>query len=305
MSIVTSDERLSAVRGVPQRRTARHCRFPGVSTQLRWTDDHCHLGWGQSEGLDESDGPTDGAEADEAVAEARAAGVERMITVGTDATRSAQAVAIGQRHPGVVWATVGLHPHEARHGLDGIQALLKDVDLPGPDTSGSPVVAIGECGLDYYYEHSPRSEQREMFAAQIALAHELDLTLVIHTRDAWADTFEILDAEGVPPRTVLHCFTGGPDEAQRCLERGMYISFSGIVTFKRADDVRAASVLCPLDRLLVETDSPYLAPTPHRGKTNQPAWLPLVGTALAAAKDTTIDQIAEATWANASTAYRL
>lgn len=273
-----------------------------MSTQLRWTDDHCHLGWSQPDDDDGTAGD-DGSAAE--VAAAQDDGVERLITVGTDATRSAQAIAVAYQHPGAVWATIGLHPHEARHGLDGIQALLKDVDLPGPTTPDSPVVAIGECGLDYHYEHSPRADQREMFAAQIGLAHELDLALVIHTREAWDDTFEILDAEGVPPRTVLHCFTGGPDEARHCLDRGMYISFSGIVSFKGAVDVREAAALCPLDRLLVETDSPYLAPVPHRGRTNQPAWLPLVGEALAAANGSTTEQVAEATWDNATTAYRL
>jgi TatD DNase family protein len=122
---------------------------------------------------------------------------------------------------------------------------------------------------------------------------------VIHTREAWADTFAILDAEGVPERTVFHCFTGGPDEARQCLDRGAYLSFSGIVSFKTADDVRAAAVLCPLERMTVETDSPYLAPVPHRGRKNQPAWVPLVGGAVAAAKGLDVDEVARATTANA------
>ena len=144
-------------------------------------------------------------------------------------------------------------------GIDGIEALLAEPE----------VVAVGECGLDYHYDHSPRDVQREVFAAQIALAHAHDLALVIHTREAWDDTFDILAAEGVPERTVFHCFTGGPDEARRCLDLGAYLSFSGIVTFPTADDVRAAAALCPLDRLLVETDAPYLAPVPHRGERNE------------------------------------
>ena len=124
---------------------------------------------------------------------------------------------------------------------------------------------MGECGLDYYYEHSPRDAQRRAFAEQIALAGDHDLALVIHTRDAWPETFDILGAEGVPERTVFHCFTGGPEEARRCLDLGAWLSFSGIVTFKAAADLREAAALCPLDRMLVETDSPYLAPVPHRG----------------------------------------
>jgi len=165
------------------------------------------------------------------------------------------------------------------------------------------VVAVGECGLDYYYEHSPRAAQRAAFASQIALAHAHGLALVIHARDAWSDLFDVLDAEGVPARTVLHCFTGGPDEADRCLRAGMYISFSGIVTFKNAADVRAAAARCPLDRMLVETDSPFLAPVPYRGRTNEPSYLPHVGEAIAAVKDCSVDEVMQRTAAAASTAF--
>jgi TatD DNase family protein len=255
---------------------------------IRWTDDHCHLGW-------DVDEQVDATEVDAMVTEALDAGVERLVTVGTDALRSAEAVDAAARHPGVVWATVGLHPHEARHGLDGV------VDLLGRDG----VVAVGECGLDYHYDHSPRPVQRAMFAAQIALAHERDLALVIHTREAWDDTFAVLDSEGVPRRTVFHCFTGGPDEARACLERGGYVSFSGIVTFRSADDVRAAAVMCPLERLLVETDSPYLAPVPHRGRPNRPALVPLVGAAVADVKGVPVEAVAVATWDNAERVYGL
>ena len=255
---------------------------------IRWTDNHCHLGW-------DADEQVDAAEVDAMVAEALDAGVERLVTVGTDALRSAEAVRAAARHPGVVWATVGLHPHEARHGLDGVVDLL--------DEAG--VVAVGECGLDYHYDHSPRPVQRAMFAAQIALAHERDLALVIHTREAWDDTFAILDAEGAPARTVFHCFTGGPDEARACLERGGYVSFAGIVTFRSADDVRAAAAMCPLERLLVETDSPYLAPVPYRGRPNRPALVPLVGAAVADVKGVPVEAVAEATWANAERVYGL
>jgi TatD DNase family protein len=254
----------------------------------RWIDDHCHLGW---DGGD----PADPAGVDALVADARAAGVERLIAVGTDVPQSAAAVAAAARHPGAVWATAGLHPHDARKGLDGLVDLL---GAPG-------VVAVGECGLDHHYDHSPRDVQREAFAAQVALAHEHDLALVIHTREAWDDTLAVLDAEGVPERAVFHCFTGGPDEARRCLDRGAHLSFSGIVTFPSAGEVRAAAALCPLDRALVETDSPYLAPVPHRGRPNRPALVPLVGAAVAAAMGTSAEAVAEATWANAERVYRL
>jgi TatD DNase family protein len=246
----------------------------------RWTDSHCHV-------------PYEGVGVD-VIADARAAGVERLITVGTDAAQSRAAIDTAAAHDGV-WATVGLHPHDASNGVDTIVDLL---DSPR-------VVAVGECGLDYHYDHSPRPQQRDAFAAQIQLAHDRDLALVIHTREAWDDTFSILAAEGVPGRTVFHCFTGGPDEARRCLDLGAVLSFSGIVTFKAADDVRAAAELTPLDRLLVETDAPYLAPVPHRGTRNTPAWVPDVGAGVATVKGVDVDAIAAATWATAERVFRL
>ena len=126
---------------------------------------------------------------------------------------------------------------------------------------------------------------------------------MIHARDAWADLFDVLDAEGVPERTVLHCFTGGPDEVDRCLRAGMYVSFSGIVTFKNADAVRQAAARCPLDRLLVETDSPFLAPVPHRGRINEPSYVPLVGEAVAAVKGCDLEEVREASAAAAATVF--
>ena len=162
---------------------------------MRWTDDHCHL-------------PKDPEEAAAVVADAAAAGVERLVTVGCDVAESGYYQQLSQAHPGVVWATAGVHPHDAKDGIDGLEDLL---DRPG-------VVAVGECGLDYHYDKSPRDQQRLVFAMQIALAHARDLALVIHTREAWDDTFEVLAAEGVPDRTVFHCFSGGPDEARRCLD---------------------------------------------------------------------------------------
>ena len=147
--------------------------------------------------------------------------------------------------------------------------------------------------------------QQHVFAAQIALAKAHDLTLVIHTRDAWPDTFDILEAEGAPPRLVFHCFTGGPEEARRALDLGAALSFSGIVSFKNADDVRQAAALCPVDRMTVETDSPYLAPVPHRGKQNRPAYLPHVGAAVAAAKCLDLEVVEAATTAVAQQLFIL
>ncbi len=261
---------------------------PARDAGVRWTDDHCHL-W-----LDDENPEADWAHVAEVVAAARDAGVARLISVGTGLATSAAAVEAAARHADV-WATVGLHPHDARLGLDGFEALLHR----------PKVVAVGECGLDYHYDHSPRAVQRDVFAAQIELAHRHDLALVVHTRDAWDDTFAVLDAEGVPARTVIHCFTGGVDEVDACLERGANVSFSGIVTFRNATDVQAAAVRCPLDRLLVETDSPFLAPVPNRGKPNQPAWVPLVGEAIAMLRGCDVADVATASWENASRVYRL
>lgn len=247
----------------------------------RWTDNHCHL-------------RGDAEQARATVEEARAAGVERLVDVGTDLASSQAAVERAAVLDGV-WATAGVHPHDAAGGIDGLAELLSRLE----------VVAVGECGLDYHYDHSPRDVQRDVFAAQIALAHEHGLPLVIHTREAWDDTFVILDREGVPAHTVMHCFTGGPDEARASLERGALLSFSGIITFATADDLRAAAALCPPERMMVETDSPYLAPVPHRGQKNRPALVGLVGEALAAAAGTTVEAVAAATWGNAERFYGL
>jgi TatD DNase family protein len=246
-----------------------------------WVDSHCHV--------------HDGPDPDAAVAEAAAAGVGRLVAVGTDVRTSQLAVDLAGRHDAVV-ATAGVHPHDAAGGTDGLAELL----------GGGQVVAVGECGLDYHYDHSPRSVQREVFSAQVGEARQQGLALVIHTREAWDDTFAILqEGSGPPERTVLHCFTGGPAEARRALDAGLNLSFSGIVSFKGAAEVREAAALCPLDRLLVETDSPYLAPVPHRGKPNRPAWVPLVGEAVAAAKGVAVEEVEAASTANAERVFAL
>jgi TatD DNase family protein len=249
---------------------------------MRWIDDHCHL-------------ERDPARADAQVAAAAEAGVARLITVGCDVAQSADYVQAARRHPGVVWATAGVHPHDAKDSIEGLEDLL----------AAPEVMAVGECGLDFHYDHSPRDVQRDVFASQVQMAHAHDLALVIHTREAWAETFDVLAAEGVPERTVFHCFTGGPDEARRCLGLGAVLSFSGIVTFPSATELHAAATLCPLDRLLVETDSPYLTPVPHRGQPNQPAWVTFVGDAIARLHAVPVDEVAAATWATAARTYRL
>jgi len=251
------------------------------STGCGWTDSHCHL-------QDAYEPPAD------ALGRAFEAGVERVVCVGTDVSTSLAAVALARGDGGdgaarpVVSATIGLHPHQATEGIDGIARLVHEAVATGDHT----VVAVGECGLDYHYEHSPRHVQRSVFADQIALAKQSGLALVIHARDAWDDLFDILRAEGPPERAVLHCFTGGQDEARQCLDAGLTLSFSGIVTFKNASSVREAAAMCPLDRLLVETDSPFLAPVPHRGHVNEPAFVPLVGAAIARLKGMTDVELA-------------
>jgi TatD DNase family protein len=254
-----------------------------------WVDAHCHLQ------LDLADARFEVAEADAQVKRAQAAGVEWMVCVGTGLETSRQALDLASRHPDV-YATVGLHPHDALQ-LDTEWAGL--VALAGAERC----VAIGECGFDLYYEHSPGAEQEVAFRRHIELAKAVDRPLMIHSRDAWSETFRVLDAEGLPARTIFHCFTGGPDEARSALDRDCYLSFSGILSFKTADDVRAAAALAPGDRILVETDSPYLAPVPHRGKTNEPAFVPIVGAALAAARGVAVEEIAELTGANAARVF--
>ncbi len=268
-----------------------------------WFDSHCHV---QEEYLGGGERGNSTDDLSVVLERAGAAGVDRLVCIGTDASTSAQAVAVARSvHNGGTaqraWASIGLHPHEATNGIDSVAALLAQEIAVGDGV----VVAVGECGLDYYYEHSPRAVQRTAFAAQIAVAQERDLALVIHARDAWDDLFDVLAAEGVPERTILHCFTGGPDELQRCVRAGMFVSFSGIITFKSASAIREAAALCPLDRLLVETDSPFLAPVPHRGRANEPSLLPLVGATVAAVKECPVDAIAESTAAAAAVAFAI
>lgn len=250
---------------------------------MRFFDTHCHV---------HDDKMPGGTEA--ALHAARSTGVAAMVTVGCDRATSEAAIAVAERHDDV-YATVGLHPHDAKHGVDTIVDLFDDPQ----------VLAVGEAGLDYYYDHSPRDVQAAAFAAQVQIAHERDLPLIIHTRDAWDDTFDILTAEGTPERTIFHCFTGGPDEARRCLDTGAFISFSGVVTFKGAPEVQAAARLVPADRMVIETDAPYLAPVPHRGKTNQPAYVADTARFLADLLDQPLDELAERTWRNAYAAFAL
>jgi TatD DNase family protein len=245
---------------------------------IEWFDNHCHLS----------------ENAEEEILRAREASVIGFVNVGTDLVSSRKAMEKARMLSGV-WATAGVHPHEALKGIDGIADLLED----------SNVVAVGEAGLDYHYDYSPREDQNRVFAEQIEMANKSNLPLVIHTREAWEETFKILDSEGVPNSTVFHCFTGGKVEAKECLKRGAYLSFSGIITFKKSESLREAASECPLDRAMIETDSPYLTPVPFRGKKNEPANVSLVGKELAFLQDKSSEEVALATTQNALDFYGL
>ena len=230
---------------------------------------------------------------DEVIARARNAGVEVLITVGTDLENSRAAVALAEQHS-LIYATVGGHPHEAKD--------LTAEDLAGLSVLASHprVVAYGEIGLDYYYDHSPRDIQRERFKDQLGIARALDLPVVIHTRDAQEDTLAILEEEWKDRPGVFHCFTGDPAYATQALHLGFMVSFSGIVTFPKATELREAVQVVPLDRLLIETDCPYLAPIPYRGKRNEPSYLPAVLATIADEKfPTSVQEIARVSSANA------
>ncbi len=264
-----------------------------------WVDSHCHLPTDDVSARRHND--VEDADAHALVQQAHAAGVAHLIDIGTDLASSRAATKRAKQLAGVS-ATVGLHPHDASRWEEeraGLAALLE------AERNSGAVVAVGECGLDYHYEHSPRTQQLAAFAEQIELAGRHDLALVIHARDAWDDTFGVLADVGTPQRTVFHCFTGGPVEARRALDAGASLSFSGIVTFPKAPEVREAATLTPPDRYLVETDAPFLAPVPNRGKPNRPAWVTLVGELVAQVRSIDAPQAARETTANAAALFRL
>jgi TatD DNase family protein len=245
-------------------------------------DSHCHL-----------DFPDFAPELDEVMARARAADVRTCITIGTKLSTFERTRAIATRYADV-WCTIGSHPHEAK-----VEPLTDPKSLCAAAKSPR-VVGIGETGLDYYYEHSPREAQARNFRTHIAAARDADLPLIVHTRDADEDTIAILEAEMQkgPFRGLIHCFTGAQKLADAALAMGFCISASGIATFKNSVALREVLKTVPLDRLLVETDAPYLAPAPHRGKRNEPAFVAHTAAALAELKDVSVDELARATTEN-------
>lgn len=256
-----------------------------------WIDTHCHI-HGESDPI-------------LLARQARSAEVSSLICIGTDVPTSHQAIGVASAIESEIkegrddlpraYSTVGLHPHDASNqlmaGVSGIEHLLTQ----NLSNNLGNIVGVGECGLDYFYEYSSKSDQQSAFRVQIELAKKFNLALVIHTRDSWEDTFSILKEQGIPEKFVFHCFTGDVELARRALDLGAYISFSGMVTFKNAEDIRAAASFVPLDRMVIETDSPYLAPVPYRGKTNVPAYVSVVGKFIAELRQAKIDEFSYAT----------
>jgi TatD DNase family protein len=245
-------------------------------------DHHCHL-----------DAPAFAADRDGVIARAQAVGVGILVSISMHMRRLDDSLRIAEAHDGV-FSSVGTHPHYAHTELDiPVDEMVRLSRHP-------KVVAIGEAGLDYFYDKSPREAQMEGFRRHIAAAQETGLPLVIHTRDADADTAATLEEAMArkPFKAVLHCFTGGPELARRAVDLGLMISFSGIITFKKSEELRAIAASVPLDRLLVETDAPYLAPGRHRGKRNEPAFVVETARELARVKGASLPEIARLTTEN-------
>jgi TatD DNase family protein len=249
-----------------------------------WLDSHCHLH------LCEGD-------VAEVVAEAAASGVTSMLTVGIDVDSSAAARSIAAQHG--LWASAGVHPNSALEWDDraaaAIEALLDD----------PRVVAVGETGLDFYRDHAPEDVQRAAFRDHIDLSKRHDRCLVIHTRESTGAALDELAAAGPPGRVIFHCWSAGEDDLRRALEMGAFVSFAGNTTFKNAPELREAAALVPDDNLLVETDSPFLAPVPHRGQANRPAYVALTGAVVAEVRGVAAARLADITTANARRAFGL
>jgi TatD DNase family protein len=250
---------------------------------IAFIDSHAHLA-----------DPAFDIDIDAVLERARAARAQAVVCIGESIAAAERAAAIAAANPGFVYSTAGVHPHDAAafDPLRDPEAITRFVS--------SGALAIGECGLDYHYDHSPRELQRRAFAAQLALARELDRPVVVHTREAEADTAAMVrEAGAAGVRGVLHCFTGSPTLAEAGLAAGWYVSLSGIVTFKKWDD-DALLRLIPDDRLLLESDSPYLAPVPHRGQRNEPAFVSFTVARVAAVRGVSPTALGPATAANAA-----
>jgi len=263
-----------------------------VSDAPTLVDSHCHVAE-----------PEFDADRDDVLRRAAESGVAILVCVGATGpveTNERTLALVGRRAPPEIVATVGIHPHHASSADDASFALLERLArAPG-------VVAIGETGLDFHYDFSPRAAQRAAFTRSVGLARALGFPLVVHVREAHTEAAELLRAEGAAAvGGVIHCFTGERDDARRYLDLGFHVSVAGIVTFRNAEPLRQAVRSVPLDRLLVETDAPYLAPVPHRGRRNEPAYVRVVAEAVAAVRGEPLAALAEATTANARRLFRL
>jgi TatD DNase family protein len=249
---------------------------------VKLVDSHCHL-----------DDEQFAADRDATIERARAAGIERIMAIGTGSGPPdlEAGIRLAGQHT-FIFATVGVHPHDAAKATAETFARLAEL------SRHPKVLAIGEIGLDYHYDFSPRDVQRSVFAAQLVLSAKAQKPIVIHTREAWDDTLAIMREHGLPHGGIMHCFTGGPAEAEQALELGFHLSFGGILTFPKADDVRKSAALAPENRLLVETDAPYLAPVPHRGKRNEPSFIVETVRRLAELRGWSPEQAADVTTRN-------
>ena len=253
---------------------------------MRLFDSHCHL---DDEKFD--------VDRDEALSRLREAGVETCVSVGSDIATSRRCLALARAH-GFIYAAAGVHPHEAAKAgdyLDDLTSLLKE----------EKVVALGEIGLDYYYDFSPRETQKKVMLEQMELAKALDMPCIFHIRDAHGDMIELFRAQKALPRGIIHCFSGSAETAREYLRMGFFISFSGSVTFKNARGLVEAALAVPSDRLLIETDSPYLSPEPRRGRRNEPANVRYTLLKLAEIKGVAPEELAETTYRNACDIYRI
>jgi len=244
-------------------------------------DSHCHL-----------DSEQFNHDREAVIERALAAGVEHMVAIGSgDGPPDLEAgVRLADRYP-YIYATIGVHPHDAAQATDETYRRLAEL------TAHGKVIAIGEIGLDYHYDHSPRDVQRDVFVEQMRIARDARKPIVIHTRTAWEDTIALLREHWAPSGLggIIHCFSEGPREAEQALEIGFHISFAGIVTFPKAAGIQEAARLTPSDRLLIETDAPYLAPVPKRGKRNEPAYVVETARKLAELRGVTPEEIAQTT----------
>lgn len=251
-----------------------------------WFDSHCHLHLCE-----------DNAPLTQVVERARTAGVDEMVAIAIDRTSSWRAAEIATEHQ--VYGSAGVHPNSAHDWDDDTAAEVEGL-LAAPR-----IVAVGETGLDFYRDYCPRAVQERAFSRQIELARAHNLALVIHTRDSVGAALDMLESRGAPERLVFHCWSGDADDLRRALALGAFVSFAGNVSFRNAENLREAARLVPPDRLLIETDAPFLAPVPHRGTPNEPAFVVDVGNALAAVRKVESGELARTTSANARAVFRL